>query len=333
MSEHDPIGALLKATGRRPAVPAERTDRVRDAARAQWRGEIGRRARRRRIVWVGSLAATVAAVAVLGGLRSLRSPIADEPPGLRVERVVSSASARRGSIPIVDRSAALHEGSIDALGSDVTTGAGARVALRSPSGFSIRLDGGTRLRLLADGVFALERGAVYVDSHGEGRSIRIGTAVGTIEDQGTQFEARLDGRTLFVRVREGAVTLTASSGRVAARAGEALRLDPSGRIHRTDDAPAGVAWGWAEAIAPMMDIEGESLSAFLQWDARERGVRLVFSEAGLADRASTIILSGSIAGMTLDEATTSVLATSGLVHRWDGDTLVVGAGPSTPRSP
>ena len=83
----------------------------------------------------------------------------------------------------------------------------------------------------------------------------------------------------------------------------------------------------------MMEIEGRFLLDFLQWDARERGVRLVFTDEKLAARARTIVLSGSIAGMTLDEATTSVLTTCGLIHRWEGESLVVGFGATPPRTP
>jgi hypothetical protein len=108
-----------------------------------------------------------------------------------------------------------------------------------------------------------------------------------------------------------------------------LTLDASGRIVRTEEEGTGGGWTWAEAIAPMMEIEGRSLLEFLEWVVRERGVRLRFADADVTGRAPTIVLRGSIAGMTLQQATASVLATCGMIHRWDDGALVVGAEPGT----
>ena len=337
MSEHDPIEALLKATGRRPTVPAERMGRVRDAVAAHWRQHLARRARRRRTGWIVSLAAAAVVIAAVGlGVRSLRSSTTQGLTGVRVERVANVAWARSGSIPMLRSDLTLHVGSIIPGNSEVTTAAGARVALRAPTGHSLRLDSDTTLRVLSDRAFVLEQGAVYVDSHGgtavETTSIRIGTPVGPIEDQGTQFEARWEGRSLSLRVREGVVTIEAPAGPVIAHAGEALRLDASGAVDRTDQAASGGAWTWAETIAPMMEIEGRSLLDFLDWVARERGATLRFADASFAPKAPAIVLKGSIAGMTLDQATTSVLATCGLSHRWENGTLFVGAEADSPKA-
>ncbi len=324
MNELDPIERLLKATGRRPAVSADRTERVRDAVSLRWQSEVARHARRRRIGWVVSLATAAVVVAAVGlGIRSQRSSIMPELSGVRVERVVNVAL-----FPV---------GSIVPRGASVTTGPDARVALRAPTGHSLRLDTDTGLRVLSGSEFVLERGAIYVDAHrgtaSSAASIRIHTPVGTIEDQGTQFAARLDGGALSLRVREGVVTVQGPAGRLVAQAGQALRLDASGRVDRAEDARTGEGWTWVEAIAPMMEIEGRSLLDFLDWIVRERGVRLQFVDTGLAGKAPAIVLSGSIAGMTLEQATTSVLATCGLSHRWENGALLVGGEPHRPRSP
>jgi ferric-dicitrate binding protein FerR (iron transport regulator) len=335
MSEHDPIETLLKATGRRPKVPAERMERVRDVAEAAWRHDVARRVRRRRVRWIATLsAAAVVLVAVGLGIRSFRSPFAGVDSGIRVERVANAASARHGTIPILRSELALQVGSIIPRNATVVTAAGARVALRAPFGHSIRLDSDTTLRVLSDAAFVLERGAIYVDSHGgttvAASSLRIDTPVGAIEDRGTQFEARWEGGSLSLRVREGQVTIEAVAGPLIARAGEALRLDAAGRVDRSDQAASGQAWAWTETIAPMMDIQGRSLMEFLDWVVRERGARLQFADTRLAGRAPAILLRGSITGMTLDEATASVLATCGLTHRWEGGALLVGSEPEGP---
>jgi hypothetical protein len=77
----------------------------------------------------------------------------------------------------------------------------------------------------------------------------------------------------------------------------------------------------------MMEIQGRSLQEFLDWIVRERGVRLQFTDTRVAGKAPAILLRGSIAGMTLEEATASVLATCGLTHRWERGTLFVGSHP------
>jgi hypothetical protein len=74
----------------------------------------------------------------------------------------------------------------------------------------------------------------------------------------------------------------------------------------------------------MMDIEGKTLREFLDWVARERGVRIRFENPALEARAPSIVLHGSLDGMTLEQATETVFLTSGLTHRWDDRELVVG---------
>jgi FecR-like protein len=338
MNDHDSIEALLRATGRRPAVPADRMDRVRAAAHETWRRQVARGVMHRRIGWGVSLAAAAVVVLAVGlGIRALQPSIAPDLSGVRVERVANAAWTRARSFPLFRSEAPLHAGSIVSWGDAVTTGTDARVALRTPSGHSLRLDTGTTLRVLSDRVFALERGAVYVDLRGDRAhpetSLRIDTAVGTIEDHGTQFAVRFDGGSLSLQVREGEVTLSAPAERSVARAGQALTLDASGRITTTDDAGTGAGWTWVESIAPMMEIEGRSLLEFLDWVVRERGVRLRFADSGFEGRAPSIVLKGSIAGMTLEEATTSVLATCGATHQWDEGALVVGADPGSSRLP
>jgi hypothetical protein len=239
------------------------------------------------------------------------------PSGVSVERV--EGLARTGS------QSPLAVGAILARDSQVTTAAGARAALRAPTGHSVRLDVATTLRIASGGSFGLERGAIYVDSgpsSHNGPGIRIETPLGAIEDRGTQFAARFDGG-LTVSVREGSVAVATPSERLVAEAGQALRIDSSGRVTRTAASVAGADWAWAETIAPTMAIEGRTLQEFLDWVARERGVRVRFENVEIAAKAPGIVLNGSIEGMTLEQAAASVLATSGLTGRWEPGALVV----------
>ena len=113
MNDHDSIEALLKATGRRPAVPADRMDRVRAAALDDWRREVARRARYPVIRWGVSLAAAAVVVVAVGlGIRALRPSIPPGLSGIRVERVANAAGARQRSSALFRREAPLHPGSI-----------------------------------------------------------------------------------------------------------------------------------------------------------------------------------------------------------------------------
>jgi len=312
MTDDDPIESLLRATGKRPDVAAPRAERVRAAAHAAWRQEVGRRTRRRRLIGATALAATILLAAALALTRRAPAP---SPAGvLTVERIEGASYLRPGST--VSR------------GSTVSTGDDDRVALSAPSGHSLRLDRRTALRVVGDRAFALELGAVYVDSGGTdrpaSRAIRIETPLGIIDEVGTQFEARLDGSVLRVLVREGEVAVVARAGRGTARAGQALTVDASGRIEQREDPGTREDWSWTETVVPAFEIDGRSLAAFLTWVARERGVRVRYENPALARRAQSIVLSGSVAGMSLDQATASVLASSGLTGRWEPGGLVVG---------
>jgi ferric-dicitrate binding protein FerR (iron transport regulator) len=326
MTEHDPIEALLKASGRRPGVAADRADRVREVVSAAWREEVARRGRVSDASFRVALAvAAVVVVAVGLAAFALRPYWTDQTPVARVDRVAGAAWVRGGSL--FASNTPLTVGAEIATRSTVSTGPDGRVAFRLSKGHSVRLDVDTALRVSADRELSLLRGAVYLDSRRDPaavpESLRIATPFGTIENQGTQFAVRLDGSSLSVKVREGTVTIATEVERLVARAGEGLRLDRSGRAERTEEAPDGGSWAWAEAVAPMMDIEGRSLREFLDWVARERGIRLQFADEALSKRAPAVVLTGSVAGMTLDDATTSVLATCGLKGRVEAGALVV----------
>jgi ferric-dicitrate binding protein FerR (iron transport regulator) len=319
MSRGDPIEDLLRTTGKRPDAPAARRERVRAAAREVWWAEAGARARRRRIV--GMSAAGLAAAIAITVFAWL--PGAPRPSGLTVSRAEGDAWAERG--PWINRNAdAVRTGLPVFEGATVTTDTHAKVALGDSLGRSIRLDGATALRVTSGHSFALERGAVYVDTGGFRGILRIATPFGVIEDVGTQFQARLDQDRLVVRVREGTVVLRGRGEPVTAVAGQSMVADGL-KAAVTADAPEG--WDWIEAAGAPMAIDGRSLREFVTWAARERGVRVRWADPALEARARSILLHGSIEGMTLDQATESVLATADIPHRWAPGEIVVGATP------
>jgi ferric-dicitrate binding protein FerR (iron transport regulator) len=332
------IAGLLRLTGRRPPVPAERTHRVKAAVRARWLAEVGERSRRRTFRTVAALATAAALVVLVGwGRRLLEVPPAAVTVG-RVDAVSGPASIRTISgraAPPAD----LRRGDEVASGSALETGAGGRLAFRLSSGGSLRLDVDSRVEVLSDRTLALTSGAVYVDSgrpdapdDATARSIEIRTPAGNIREIGTQFEVRMIDAALRVRVREGLVSVDRPGGGLQVPSGRELRVEGNGSTSSREVLVHGEEWSWIAAITPMMEIEGRSLREFLDWMARERGLALRFGDGGVAAAVPTIRLNGSIAGMTLDQALESVLLTCRMRHRVEADLLVVEALDDPPGS-
>jgi hypothetical protein len=130
-------------------------------------------------------------------------------------------------------------------------------------------------------------------------------------------------------VREGRVAFDTASTVITVDAGyEAERtiatpgLEPTAAAIVPREIPlAALNFDWVRSVTPMLEIDGRSLQTFLEWIARERGLRLHFATPREAAAAPGIRLTGSVAGMTLDQALDSVLATCQMSHRIEGDVL------------
>lgn len=308
----DRIGTLLRATGRRPPVPSERTERVRGSVHSAWKAEVKRRSRRRRLRFGVALAAAAAIFATIGiALRSRSVPVPEATIAARVEVATGTSGLRPG----------------DAVsgGTTVATPLEGGVAVRMTSGHSVRLDAETRVHFATTGAIALERGAVYIDSIGanDGDTLEVITRFGTVRDVGTQFEVRLRDDTILVRVREGSVDLERADGFLRVVAGSELRVGREGRVSRGTLDRAGPGWAWVDTLTPMIEIDGLPLQVFLEWAARERGLRLELSSTDVTRTSSETRLSGSVTGMSVDEALDSVLPACGLRHRIEDQSLIV----------
>ena len=128
---------------------------------------------------------------------------------------------------------------------------------------------------------------------------------------------------LTVRVSEGTASVDVRGERIAVSAGEVVTVPASGEVVRSALPPGDRSLDWAADVASPIEIEGVTLGAFLDWAVRERGVALRFEDPSLAEKARGVVLRGSIEGMTFDESIDSVMATTGLRHRWEQDALVV----------
>jgi ferric-dicitrate binding protein FerR (iron transport regulator) len=319
----DDLETLLRATGRRPSASPDRTERVEAAVRAHWRDDRRRELRRRRARTAGLLAVITLAGTAWAAQSWLRRTTVSPPRTVARVDMIADAAWSYGAP--AERSTPLHSGDAVVAGTDVATGSRGRIALALSSGHSVRLDTETRVTLLSESEITLDRGAVYVDSRGDGPStgsLRVHTPLAIVRDEGTQFEVRWLSGIVRIRVREGKVVAAVSGSSFHVDAGHQLQLRQNGIVTR-EAIGSDQDVDWIEGITPMLDINGRSLSAFLEWMARERGLQLRFATPEIAASAPGITLNGSIAGMTLDQALESVLSTCRMVHRINGRILLV----------
>ncbi len=323
---------LLRIAGARGSVPDARTARVREAVHARWQVVNRRRTIRTRVRWTAGTIPAAVVVLLVGsrGVLERTSTLEDQVVVAAVERL--DGTPKLLTSVTNDNARALGPRDDVRTGERVQTDARARVALRFADGTSVRLDRDSRVQILSAGAIELLSGAVYIDTGRTSGRFEVRTAVAIARDIGTQFEVRLvpnettSGLALRVRVRTGVVELEHEGRFASGRAGTEVTFSAAGTISRPMPA-YGPAWEWAVSLAPPLDIEGQTLSAFLGRFAHEHGWELRYIDAALAREASEIVLHGSVAGLPPADAAQVAITTSGLRGRLDNGELVVMRGP------
>jgi hypothetical protein len=332
--DEEEIASLLRTMGPLDRVPDDELPPIKAEAHAAWRRQVRRTAMRRRAAYTAlAIAATVIVAVTATLLRSRALPPESTVVAATLETVVGHAT-------VGDRDPAATVTDVMS-GTTITTGDAGRTALRLAAGHSVRIDVASTVRIVSGGSLQLERGAVYVDTGaatGDGSAIEIETPFGRVTDLGTRFEVRLirgdesgDGSGgdagavptgLRVAVREGRVKLATEFGDHEAAAGSELSFYAGGRLDRATTLPYGSSWRWVESVRPPVEVEGVRLTAFLDWAARESGRRWRFT-GGDGHDYQDVVLSGSIDGMTVEEALSTMLLSAGLRHRVEGDELLI----------
>jgi ferric-dicitrate binding protein FerR (iron transport regulator) len=320
------VGHVLRNAGRRAEPPEELRRSVRAAVEAQWREAVAWRARRRRVGL--SVAAGIALVAV--SLWIAQS--AFQAPGEQMAEVRVATGALQARSGWLARWQPLAPRQVLGVGEELETGSNGRAALALPDNLSVRLDHDTRVRFVDPTHIAISSGALYVDSGvGQSPGLQIVTPAGAVRHLGTQYEARLVGSDVLIAVREGKVEIATSTGAThRAAAGEQMTISSSGSVQRSTISPYDAHWEWTSATAPPFDIDGRSVADFLTWVARELGRDVMYADAQAQAEASRVRLSGSIAGLSPDDALAAVLPTTPLRSELRSGQLFVTLSPESP---
>jgi len=309
MHDND-IESLLKSAGAREKPPPEIEHSVHEGLRAEWRAIVNERRglRRRRIGFALAAGLVSAAIGVWvampyrGDAGGVIASVAIAGEGLQVktgllggwEPVASGRSLRTGDV--------------------IDSGPSGLGALALAGGVSARLDADTRVTLASATELVLDRGALYIDAGREPspeKRLDVATPSGTVRHVGTQYEVRLIGSGVRLRVREGRVEWTSSAGALAeGSGGEQLTIADDGSVERQETARYGDSWAWIGAATPGLELEGLRLSEFLAWAAREQGREVRFDRPETERETESIVLHGSVSGLTPEQALKAVLATT-----------------------
>lgn len=308
------VARLLHLAGPRPAIPADLERRVQARVRREWQ----QATRRRRVVrWAMPLALAaclVAAVAVIVRPTPVPAPVVGT-----VARSVSTDGT----------DARLHAaGDVVRRGDTLATAASEIISIDLRDGTSLRLAEDSALRFDAADDFELLRGGLYADTGQpvyRTAALTVRTPLAVVTDVGTQFLVRYAHGGLQVAVRDGRVDVADEGRTHTAVAGQQLQLTSGEAAKVADIAPHAALWEWAASVAPLFVIENRSLMDFLKWAARETGRDLAFADNEQRMAAMRVVLHGSIADFTPDEAVASVLATSGIVYELTPEKIYIGA--------
>ena len=329
--EEEALQGLLREMAPEAQPAPEVRERIRLAVAAEWRAAVtpapvvsgaSVRAARRWQRPAMALAASLAVAAVALGVFQANSPT-PSPVAATLARVSGpvEAGGTSGWQPV-------NPGQSLAVGQQLVTGPRGKAALALRRGVTLRLDADTRIALAGIDRVVVERGAVYLDAGDRpttGTSVRIDTAFGSTRHLGTQYEVRVQPAAMQVSVREGRVETAPDIGQapVVAEAGEQVVIGTNGSVARGTVDRRDPRWNWIADVTPPYAIEDRRLAEFLAWVCRETGRELAFATPDAEATAQSIVLRGSVAGLSPDEALAAVMATTNLTYKDDNGRLIV----------
>lgn len=313
------IASLLRAVGRREAMPEGIRQKWEQHFRSELRSVIDRLQWRRRLVF--GLCAGLAAIAItlVMGVPQPATPDIS----IRILQVRGESYLHRndGTTLLLQAGQGLNPGS------QISSGNSALLSLVYGR-HNLRLNNNTRVELGHDRVLLLS-GEIFASdeaSVAQKQAITVETRHGSIRDIGTQFLVALYPDRTVTTVRKGALLINTADRqfRTAAIPGKASRLVlfTSRQVQRESVDPTGVEWEWIYQAAPAFDLDGKSVYEFLQWSANETGRHLLFASTAAESYARTTVLHGDLGNLNPEQAVGPVLITTDLeVKEGSADTL------------
>ena len=307
---NDTLTTLLNLAGPSAEIESDVEQRVYANVRREWSRS---KLRSQPLRWALPFA-LAASVLIVFGLKG-----SDVVPQARSVGSVMVAAAQPGA-------EALTVGDSVYAGDVLDTSKGHGMSLALQGDISLRMDSATLLKVDSANEFTLMAGRIYIDTGDRiyaDRHVTVHTASGSATDVGTQFSVLFDNADMSVAVREGRVDLKEGGQTHTAKQGDKVTVRP-GRIARFEIVPVvGESWDWAVALAPMFDIEGQSLLDFLKWVSRETGMGLRIQSDEVRMETMQSRLHGSVDGMTPIDALDAVLATTHFKYSIDGNTITI----------
>lgn len=321
--EHpDVLEELFRHATARQRPPAADEKEIRDALHEQWRGMTTRRRRRGMALSLAAAASLILAVLVGYRVQQDTGPVAPPVPLATVYKVNGSVFVHSSNNTPAVRAVA--SGTVFS-GQKIVTGLGSRLALHWQDGSSLRIDENTEVELKPDGVVTLVSGQLYVDTGSVQLSaapLVIMTPAGPVTHLGTQYMTRVSGEETRISVREGRAALLVDGVDIVAAHGEQLVVETSGERSRRPVETWGPLWEWTQSLAPGFELDGRTLSDFLEYIGRESG-RTIEYESPVAEQvAAETRLHGSVEIEPV-RALDVLLQTTDLVSEIRGGAIVV----------
>jgi hypothetical protein len=305
-------------------LSAEALARIQAAVQKEWAGLHAGSSSSRRRVWAAVAAGVCSLVLILAWVT--RSPPTPVLFG-SISRIEKGETIL-GSKGVQHRSARV--GDTIHSGDELTAHGIGLVSL--PAGSNLRVGAETVINVLGRSDIELVRGMIYVDHPPAAAMtslLRVHTRAGTIEHVGTAFEVLSSEQIVRVRVREGEVRLRNAGRDTIAAAGTEIVATSDGVVSHGSIPLNGEQWRWISSMAPVYEIEGRPLLDFLEFESRELGYQLVFTDPRARQVAERTILHGTVRGREPLDAVSSVLATTSLTYSIHGNTLQVQSSDGT----
>ena len=307
--DNSPVGNLLQRARRRETPPDSAREQTYRAVHAAWLQTHRQRVRLRHL----SLAAAV----LLGvGLASLlwlqglpRAPA--NAATARVESLSGSAVLHgdSGASPVP---VALAAGSLLNNGDVIHSAAGSRLVLRRPGGLTLHLGPDSVVAWVSRDTLHLVHGLRSIDpagSHGD-EAFAVITHAGRIRHVGTRFSVQVDGRSVRVMVRDGAVAIGTAHGEHFVPGGLEERISATGDVADLPLTADSGPWNWLLDGTPRFVVENRSLHEVIHEMAKAAGIALVWQTPSDEQQAQQMVLHGPTLAMAPLRALEATLLTT-----------------------